>query len=88
MSSPDPRPTFREAREKHQIELYEMVSDIDVSISEEAIKIFDRTGQGVSYVVDACLDSLSRLSGVEYSREMVGGIRLLPTPHKVPGTER
>jgi hypothetical protein len=71
MNDHDPRPTFREARERHNIKLEWLVADIDAAIAEHAIRRFDESGEGISYVVDACLDALSHLSGEHYTRENI-----------------
>ncbi len=82
MSEPVPQLTFQEARHKHNITLYmlaEEATEAGVPISLDAAQLLDIVGVGRVEIVEAMLAALSRLSGVEYSRENVGPIALLPS---------
>jgi hypothetical protein len=54
-----------------------LLADIGSALPEYEIAYFDMSGRGQPEVVDACLASLSRLTGERYSRANVGYITLI-----------
>ncbi|WP_338248987.1 hypothetical protein [Dictyobacter halimunensis] len=60
--------TFREARLRHNITLNLLIKD--TNIDPRAVILLDQQNQGTPEHVDRLLASLSRLSGIEYSRRI------------------
>ncbi|HEU5374105.1 MAG TPA: hypothetical protein VFV38_01575 [Ktedonobacteraceae bacterium] len=71
-----PLPTFHECRIQHGISLEALSAFVEQSIRWEVIQRFDETGWADPYTADDLLFALSELSGQEYTRANVGGIRL------------
>ena len=79
----DPRPTFKETRQQHDLSLSQVYEDAiahGAQITFHAAEFFDQFGVGEPTVIDALLASLSRLTGTEYNRLNIGSIFFTPTP--------
>jgi hypothetical protein len=66
-------PTFQEVRKQHDITLNMLIEDAQVDPS--AVLLIDTWGIGEASIIDTLLESLSRLSGTEYRRDLlnIGG---------------
>jgi hypothetical protein len=60
-------PGFNELRKRHQITLEALIED--TQIDPRAVLLMDTWGIGTPDHIDTLLESLSRLAGMEYSRQ-------------------
>ena len=63
------RPTFQQMRKQHEITLNMLIEDAQVDPS--AVLLLDTWGIGEAGIIDTLLESLSRLSGTEYRRDLL-----------------
>jgi hypothetical protein len=62
------RPTFQQVRKQHEITLNMLIEDAQVDPS--AVLLLDTWNIGEAGVIDTLLESLSRLSGTQYRRNL------------------
>lgn len=77
MSTEKNKPSFRELRERYGIDLEHLIADTPFSLSSEAIERFDLYGEAEPWVVNECLESLSRIAEATIAREDISGIRYI-----------
>jgi hypothetical protein len=67
------KPTFQEVRKRHHITLNMLIEDAQVDPA--AVLLLDTWSIGEASTIDTLLESLSRLTGTEYRRDLlnVGG---------------
>jgi hypothetical protein len=67
------KPTFQQVRKQHDITLNMLIEDSQ--IDPDAVLLIDTWGIGEAGIIDTLLESLSRLSGTPYRRNLlnVGG---------------
>ena len=75
MSRHDPRPSFKQVCEQHGITLQALIAATDETLDLFEVVDFSETSTGRAVVIDACLEALSRLTGVSYTRENIGDIQ-------------
>jgi hypothetical protein len=74
------RPTFQEVRKQYGITLNMLIEDAQVDPS--AVLLVDTWGIGEAGIIDTLLESLSRLTGTEYRRDLlnIGGFTFSVNP--------
>jgi hypothetical protein len=74
------KPTFQQVRKQHEITLNMLIEDTQVDPS--AVLLLDTWGIGEAGIIDTLLESLSRLSGTRYRRDLlnVGGFTAKVNP--------
>jgi hypothetical protein len=74
------KPTFQQVRKQHDITLNMLIEDAQVDPS--AVLLLDTWGIGEAGIIDMLLESLSRLSGRVYRRDLlnVGGFTFTVHP--------
>jgi hypothetical protein len=74
------KPTFQEVRKQHNITLNMLIEDTQIDPS--AVLLLDTWSIGEAGIIDTLLESLSRLSGSEYRRDLlnVGGFTFAAQP--------
>ena len=74
------KPTFQQVRKQHDITLHMLIEDAQVDPS--AVLLLDTWGIGEAGIIDTLLESLSRLSGTEYRRDLlnIGGFTFAVKP--------
>lgn len=74
------KPTFQQVRKQHDLTLNMLIEDAQVDPS--AVLLLDTWGIGEAGIIDTVLESLSRLSGTEYRRDLlnVGGFTFAVSP--------
>src|SRR5450755_4061557 len=74
------KPTFQQVRKQHEITLNMLIEDAQVDPS--AVLLLDTWGIGEAGIIDTLLESLSRLSGTRYRRDVlnVGGFTFAVNP--------
>lgn len=74
------RPTFQQVRKQHEITLNMLIEDAQVD--PDAVLLLDTWGIGEAGIIDTLLESLSRLSGTLYRRDLlcVGGFTFAVHP--------
>jgi hypothetical protein len=75
------KPTFQQVRKQHDITLNMLIEDSQ--IDPDAILLVDTWGIGEAGIIDTLLESLSRLSGTPYRRNLlnVGGFSFSVQSH-------
>src|SRR6266487_4559997 len=74
------KPTFQQVRKQQNITLNMLIEDAQVDPS--AVLLLDAWGIGEAGAIDTLLESLSRLSGTEYRRDLlnIGGFTFSVKP--------
>jgi hypothetical protein len=74
------RPTFQQVRKQHQITLNMLIEDAQIDPS--AVLLLDTWSIGEAGIIDTLLESLSRLSGMLYHRDLlnIGGFTAKVNP--------
>jgi hypothetical protein len=78
------KPTFQQVRKQHDITFNMLIEDAQVD--PDAVLLIDTWGIGEAGIIDTLLESLSRLSGTEYRRDLlnVGGFTFAVAPPHSP----
>ncbi len=74
------KPTFQQIRKQHDLTLNMLIEDAQVD--PDAVLLIDTWGIGEASIIDTLLESLSRLSGTLYRRDLlnVGGFTFSVQP--------
>jgi|SRR6266487_1509439 len=74
------RPTFQQVRKQHNITLNMLIED--AHIDPDAVLLLDTWGIGEASIIDTLLESLSRLAGTVYRRDLlhIGGFTFAVHP--------
>ncbi|HLZ55486.1 MAG TPA: hypothetical protein VKR06_00950 [Ktedonosporobacter sp.] len=77
----DPRPTFKEACQRHAVTIEHLVNDLNehhiLVVTPAIATLVYEQGRGRAEVIDCLLAALSRLAGRIYTRKDIGGFSFL-----------
>jgi len=85
MSDHDPRPTFKEIAEQHNVTMQDIATELlfrsHGGVSREQLEQVFYGGCGTCILIDLCLEALSYRTGREYTRQNIGGLSFI-LPHQ------